>query len=79
MAHGHDEVEVTKEAEDAWIDLLLSGGGRMLGSPDYYNNEGQAPGPASAFFVGYPHGASAFFEYIDRWRQAGDFEGPEFR
>jgi cation diffusion facilitator CzcD-associated flavoprotein CzcO len=81
--HGYDEIEVTKEAEDAWIELLLSGGGRMLGSPDctpgYYNNEGQPPGPQSAFFVGYPLGASAFFDHIDRWRRAGDFAGIEFR
>ncbi len=80
---GHRTIEVTKEAEDAWLDLLLSGGGRMLGSPDctpgYYNNEGKDPGPAAAFFVGYPQGASAFFDYIDRWRTAGDFAGLEFR
>ncbi|HVE93748.1 MAG TPA: NAD(P)/FAD-dependent oxidoreductase, partial [Acidimicrobiales bacterium] len=41
----HREIEVSKEAEDAWVDLLLSGPGTMLGSPDctpgYYNNEGQ--------------------------------------
>ena len=77
-----NEVEVTEEAEQAWIDLLLTGGGRMLGSPDctpgYYNNEGQDPGPAAAFYVGYPQGASAFFSYIDGWRSSGDFEGLAF-
>ncbi len=79
---GLERVEVTEEAEQAWIDLLLSGGGRMLGSPDctpgYYNNEGQDPGPAAAFYVGYPQGASAFFSYIDGWRSSGDFEGLAF-
>jgi hypothetical protein len=44
-----DRVELTKQAEDAWIELLLSGIGRMLGSqectPGYYDNEGQEPGP----------------------------------
>ncbi|MEO1060682.1 MAG: NAD(P)/FAD-dependent oxidoreductase [Actinomycetota bacterium] len=80
--HGHDRVEVTAEAEQEWLDLLLSGGGRMLGSPDctpgYYNNEGQDPGEAAASFVGYPAGAYAYFQYLEGWRSSGDFEGLEF-
>jgi cation diffusion facilitator CzcD-associated flavoprotein CzcO len=83
LEHGHDEVEVTKEAEDAWVEKLLSGGGRMLGAPDctpgYYNNEGKDPGPAAKYSVGYPEGAMAFFTYIDAWRSSGEFEGLEFR
>jgi cyclohexanone monooxygenase len=81
--HGFTEVEVTKEAEDAWVELLLSGGGLMLGSPDctpgYYNNEGQDPGPRGRLNVGYPRGAMAYFAYIDEWRRSGAFEGLEFR
>jgi cyclohexanone monooxygenase len=80
---GHAEVEVTREAEDAWIELLLSGVGRMLGSPDctpgYYNNEGQDPGPRARLNVGHPQGAMAYFSYLDEWRNAGTFEGLEFR
>jgi cyclohexanone monooxygenase len=80
---GFEEIEVTREAEEAWIELLMTGGGRMIGSPDctpgYYNNEGQDPGPASRFFVGYPAGALAFFRYLDEWRSDGRFEGLEFR
>jgi len=80
---GAQEVEVTKKAEDEWIELLLTGAGMMLGGPDctpgYYNNEGQAPGPSTNLFVGYPHGAKAYFEYIEAWRQSGDYEGLEFR
>jgi cyclohexanone monooxygenase len=83
LDHGCSEVEVTKEAEDAWVDLLLSGPGFMLGSPDctpgYYNNEGQDPGPARNFFVGYPQGPQAYFQYLDGWRASGEFEGLEFR
>jgi cyclohexanone monooxygenase len=79
---GHDRVEVTKEAEDAWLELLLSGTPRMLGAPDctpgYYNNEGQDPGPKARYNVGYPHGAMAFFRYIDEWRSSGAFEGLAF-
>jgi len=80
---GAREVEVTKEAQDAWVELLLSGPGRMIGSsdctPGYYNNEGQDPGPAARLNVGYPAGASAYFKYIDQWRASGAFEGLEFR
>ena len=83
LDHGFTEVEVTEEAEDAWVELLLSGGGLMLGSPDctpgYYNNEGQDPGPRGRLNVGYPRGAMAYFAYIDEWRRSGAFEGLEFR
>ena len=48
-------------------------------TPGYYNNEGQDAGPAKRFFVGYPHGAMAFFSYLDTWRSSGEFEGLEFR
>ena len=83
LTNGYDEVEVTKEAEDAWIELLLSGGGRMLGSPDctpgYYNNEGQPPGPGRRSSSATRSAPSAFFHHIERWRSAGDFAGLEFR
>ena len=83
LDQGAAEVEVTKEAEDAWLELLLEGPGMTLGSadctPGYYNNEGQAPRPGGELFVGYPQGAMAYFAYIDGWRSKGDFEGLEFR
>ncbi len=82
-AMGAKEVEVSKQAEDEWVDLLLSGMGLMIGSPDctpgYYNNEGRDPGPQARYFVGYPAGAVAFFNYIEGWRTSGKFEGVEFR
>ena len=80
---GAKEIEVTKEAEDRWVELLLTGFGRMIGSqdctPGYYNNEGREPGPAAKLNVGYPAGAYAYFRYIDTWRSSGQFEGLEFR
>ncbi|MDQ3384626.1 MAG: NAD(P)/FAD-dependent oxidoreductase [Actinomycetota bacterium] len=83
LEHGFREVEVTAEAEEAWIKLLLSGAGRMLGSPDctpgYYNNEGQDPGPAARLNVGYPEGATAYFRHLDEWRSSGRFEGLSLR
>ncbi|CAN5530363.1 NAD(P)/FAD-dependent oxidoreductase [soil metagenome] len=80
---GAKEVEVTPEAQKAWVDLLLTGVGRMLGAPDctpgYYNNEGQDSGPGAKYYVGYPAGATAFFKYIEAWRTSGQFEGLSFR
>jgi cation diffusion facilitator CzcD-associated flavoprotein CzcO len=80
---GAKEIEVTRDAEDRWVELLLTGFGRMIGSPDctpgYYNNEGREPGPAAKLNVGYPAGATAYFKYIEAWRNTGQFEGLEFR
>ena len=80
---GAKQIEVTKAAEDRWIELLLTGPGRMIGSqdctPGYYNNEGHEPGPAAKLNVGYPAGATAYFKYIDAWRSDGRFAGLEFR
>jgi cation diffusion facilitator CzcD-associated flavoprotein CzcO len=83
LAEGCREVEVTQAAQDAWIELLLSGPGMMIGSldctPGYYNNEGQDAGEKAKYFVGYPGGAMAYFRYLDEWRSTGRFEGLEFR
>jgi len=83
LDQGYKEVEVTQEAQDAWIELLLSGMGRMMGAadctPGYYNNEGQDPGPAARLHVGYPAGPTAYFTYLDDWRNSGEFEGLAFR
>ena len=83
---GHRQIEVSLEAENAWVDLLLSGPGRLIGSqdctPGYYNNEGRDAGLVSKLAVGYPAGASAYFKYLDTWRnngrQSGHFEGLVF-
>ena len=82
-AIGAKEVEVTAEAQEAWVELLLTGPGRRMGAspdctPGYYNNEGQ-PSPLARFNVGYPQGPAAYFEYLDAWTEAGTFEGLAFR
>lgn len=82
-AKGCETVEVTKEAEDQWLALLATGMGMIIGTtectPGYYNNEGKGwedtPG---ALGMGYPLGASAYFRYIDAWRESGQFEGLAF-
>ena len=50
MDHGHGEIEVTQEAQDRWIELLLSGVGGFIGaSPDctggYYADWVMGTGP----------------------------------
>jgi cyclohexanone monooxygenase len=83
LSLGAHEVEVTGGAEDAWLELLSTGPGRTLGSPDctpgYYNNEGQDPGPNAWLASGYPAGPHAYFKYLERWRTDGAFDGLEFR
>ncbi|HVV34997.1 MAG TPA: NAD(P)/FAD-dependent oxidoreductase [Acidimicrobiales bacterium] len=81
--NGYEQIEVTKEAEQEWLDLLLSGPGRMLGAnsectPGYYNNEGQPLANGASLFVGYPQGAMAYFAYIAEWRTNGRFDGLAF-
>ena len=56
----------------------------FIGNPDctpgYYNNEGQPLNARARFaMAGYPLGPVAYFEYIDKWRNSGDFDGLEFR
>ena len=66
------------------MELLESSPASFLGNPDctpgYYNNEGQPLNARARFgMAGYPLGPVAYFEYIDNWRNSGDFEGLEFR
>jgi cation diffusion facilitator CzcD-associated flavoprotein CzcO len=79
---GFGAVDVTKDAEKAWLELLETGPVGTVGGPDctpgYYNNEGQDRGASQFIPRGYPYGASAYFTYIDNWRKAGTFEGLDF-
>jgi hypothetical protein len=80
---GKREIEVSAEAEEAWVALMLTSVGRMTNSPDctpgYYNNEGVDSGPAAKLAVGYPAGPMAYFKYIDAWRRTGKFDGLTIR
>jgi hypothetical protein len=80
---GADEVEATAEAEAAWVEQFDTSARGFLGNPDctpgYYNNEGKTPGRRERLNAsGYPAGPVAFFEYIDRWRTDGRFDGLRF-
>jgi len=81
---GAQEVEVTPEAEQAWVSQFQGNRPGFLGNPDctpgYYNNEGAPIGPRERLnAAGYPKGPVAFFKYLEAWRDSGDFEGLEFR
>jgi cation diffusion facilitator CzcD-associated flavoprotein CzcO len=84
LDEGAEQVEVTEEAEQSWIDLLATGEGGILGdincTPGYYNNEGRPIGAGDQIIgQGYPLGAVAYFEYIDAWRRSGEYAGLDFR
>jgi cation diffusion facilitator CzcD-associated flavoprotein CzcO len=83
LGTGAATVEPTAAAEEAWVALIANGPQGFLGNPDctpgYYNNEGGAFGRRERLNVsGYPSGPVAFFEYIDRWRRSGEFDGLHF-
>jgi cation diffusion facilitator CzcD-associated flavoprotein CzcO len=83
QGHGAERVEVTPEAEAAWVDMLMAGGRRFGNRPDctpgYYNNEGRTePAHGLANSLGYPLGPVAYFSYIDEWRSNGRFDGLKF-
>ncbi|KLR59918.1 putative flavoprotein involved in K+ transport [Actinobacteria bacterium IMCC26207] len=82
-ACGAETVEVTEQAEQAWIDLLDGMGTSIFGNldctPGYYNNEGKPMGRRERLGAsGYPAGPVAYFAYIDNWRSNGEFAGLEF-
>jgi cation diffusion facilitator CzcD-associated flavoprotein CzcO len=78
---GYGLVEVSPEAQNAWMELMIANPvmRRFLSTctPGYYNNEGGELS-AHSLFGGYVHGAAAFFRYIEEWRASGEFAGLEF-
>ncbi len=78
-----DEVEVTAEAENEWIEMIQGNPRSFFGNPEctpgYYNNEGQPIGRLETLNAGgYPEGSVAYFKYIDQWRTSGEFKGLKF-
>jgi len=80
-AGGYGLVEVTQEAQDAWMEKMIANPvmRRFLSTctPGYYNNEGGELS-AHSLFGGYVDGAAAFFRYIEEWRSSGEFAGLKF-
>jgi cyclohexanone monooxygenase len=83
VAEGIDAVEVTEEAEQAWVDEVFATarfGREYLESctPGYYNNEGMVSELAvqNGFYGG---GSIAFFKILDDWRTEGSMSGLALR
>jgi cyclohexanone monooxygenase len=83
MDDGVRSVEVTSDAEQAWVDDCVSKS-RIAGdffencTPGYYNNEGD-PGGQSAQNGFYGGGPLAFIKILEAWRNADSLEGMELR
>ena len=80
---GANEVEVTASAERDWVALLEGSQRAFLGNPEctpgYYNNEGKPIGRRERLNAsGYPEGPVAYWQYLDRWRNSGQFVGLDF-
>ena len=79
---GFSQVEPTAEAQEAWVNLVLSGQGMLIGTtectPGYYNNEGAGLTDKNRHQLGHPAGARAFFQHIANWRDKGTFDGLDF-
>jgi len=76
---GVDRVEVTSEAEDAWVEEIISSARDTAAfqescTPGYYNNEGQPSGRA-AQNGSYGKGNMKFFSLIADWRDEGSLAG----
>ena len=72
------EVEVTQEAEDAWVGMLEGTVRGFIGNPEctpgYYNNEGK-PAARSVQGGSYGGGPVAFVQVLEQWRAEGDMRG----
>ena len=76
-------IEATEAGQDAWVETLLKASRASESfqaecTPGYYNNEGK-PNPLSVQNGSYGRGPVRFFQLLEGWRDAGTFEGLEFR
>ncbi len=74
-------VEATQEAEDAWVQTILSTAIMRQKfqedcTPGYYNNEGK-PSALAARNGSFGAGPIAFVKILEDWRAAGDLAGLE--
>lgn len=79
LEHGIAELEVTSDAEAAWVDAVLQrssviAGRRESCTPGYYNREGQANKRLNqdSFFFGSP---TEYADILEAWRAAGTLDG----
>jgi cyclohexanone monooxygenase len=81
MKRGKSMIEVTPEAEAAWVEQIvaLAGTGAQAFleecTPGYYNREGQ--GRSNMQNSAYAPGINAFNALLAQWREKGDLDGME--
>ena len=85
LERGARTVEVSQDAEEAWVATIVEKGLGAMGAlggadctPGYYNNEGQAREPSAIQAAPYGGGSIEFFQLLEQWRADGDFAGLEF-
>ena len=78
-------VEVSKEAEDAWVKTIVEKGTGAMGAiggpdctPGYYNNEGQERESTAMQAAPYGGGSIEYFKLLETWREDGKLAGIEF-
>jgi len=76
---GARTIEVTQQAEDAWVALHEQYSAFIAGiwadcTPSYFNNEGKASLAVSRN-GGFGGGVPAFIDILAKWREAGALEG----
>ncbi len=82
LKRGNEVIEVTEEAEQAWVDQIVQLAGMGAAAfleectPGYYNREGQGPGTGMQNSP-YAPGINAFNALLKTWRDQGDLEGME--
>lgn len=82
LAEGKRVVEVRKQAQDAYVEMLLRYGipfGNPQCTPGYYNDDGHTDGRAFKLNCGYPQGSSAFVAMIQEQCRVGHFPELERR
>ncbi|MEL6665994.1 MAG: NAD(P)/FAD-dependent oxidoreductase [Pseudomonadota bacterium] len=81
-AQAFSTIEPSEAAQDAWVEMVLSGQGMLIGNtectPGYYNNEGAGLTEKNRHGLGHPAGAKAYFAHIAAWRESGEFKGLDF-
>jgi len=85
MKQGHETIEVSEAAEEAWVKAVIekARSSASIGSaectPGYYNQEGKVSSRrAQSGPYGGMLGGSLFWKVLADWRDAGGFEGLEF-
>ena len=83
LDRGAQTIEVTAEAEQAWVDQIIELAGHGATAfleectPGYYNREGKVGRGASMQNSPYAPGINAFNALLASWREKGDLDGME--